>query len=245
MLYFLLGYSKSAKSVAHLIQVLTNQKDFFDHDFAYEACHRLGELAHEELSKFALQGNEEERYSAVQALGHSSGNSIPWLRKVLQSGNVPQHFLGAYMGQWRENPVIIEGLPDLVEAGLWSADPEQLDEALCAAQSLLEETQNNREFIDLINLTKWKDRLIELATDEEIEEELAAGALECLGYLRDERHIDFIVKQIDQSEEGMGKAAVEALGLYHTDTARTYLVGLLSHKNLEISSLAAAKLLND
>ena len=235
---FLLGYSKHAKSVAPLIDVLLNEKDMFDHDYAYEAMFQLGDVAHESLYELAIDGPEKQRFEAMQSLRLSDGDIRPWIRKILDSGSIPPGFFTVFEDM--EDPAF---LPDL-ELGLWSDDPRIRADALYAANELLEIAQGDPQYLSLINPEKWGDRFVALLNEGGDRDE-SSYALYSIGYLKDERHLDTILDVVNGPEEGLNYYGVEVLSTYQTEKPRALLLTLLDHDRLDIAALAGAYLNSD
>ena len=229
---FALGCIGEARAVAPLVALLVRQRDRFDHDFAYQACGRLGDVALAELGRFALRGKKSERREAVQALGQSRADALPVLRRVLRQGRLPPSFFVAYF-----NLHDARGLPDLM-VGLRAKERATQRDALEAAEALLGDGARPR-----VDIRAWGNILARLAQGRD--GEAASTALSCLGLLGDSRHVDILVEATRHPDDWRSYQAIRALGRLGGAVARARLEELLDEDGVAKSTAAAVCLVED
>jgi hypothetical protein len=230
---FVLGFTGDARSVEPLISLLTNQKDFYDHDYCYWSLRSLGEVALEPLFEIARGDAGERRVQAVQALGHCGAESLPWLRRFAELQALPDGFFSAV---YNCGPSALT----LVERGLWHANDKQRGDALFAAYCLTGQAfEQGHPVLHELDRDRWGDRMVELLDDSRIASPQLA--LNVLGYLQVERHLAVVIDSLATADRVDG--AFEALGTFHTPLAGIELEKLLDHADLSIACHSAAVIL--
>lgn len=227
---YALGYCQDERAVRPLLWCLVNQRHWADHDFAYEALGRLGDVALPELLDAALRGSTDEAIQAVQAMGQSRGDALPFLRQVLAHRRpLPESFFAAY-----ENLGDPRGLPEVIDA---LDDAELRQDAVFAALSMLEQA-------DLSELPKaarraWADALRAVVDGDDFDGRLLA--VDCLGVLRDERHLGRLAEMAARGSDEEVEAAVRAIARYASPAARGVLLDLLGSDRVVTACHAAAE----
>lgn len=235
---FALGFSRDTQSVEPLISLLVDQKDRYDHDYCYDSLSRLAELALEPLYRIALEDDGERAFQAVQGLGQSAGDPLPWLHRLLHAKELPRGFFAAY-----ENTHNPAGLPD-VEVGLGHADPETRHDALFATWTLLEVAwEGSHEVLSQIDREKWGDRMVALLNDDDVKE--SEIALYCLGLLGDLRYLNVVTEYLKRDDEHLVDCALTALGYFRCETTRKMLADLLDNDKRVTAWRAAIQLYKD
>jgi HEAT repeat protein len=234
---FALGYCEDERAVAPLLGLLVDQKDFFDHDFAYHALGSLGRRAVPGLARAALSGSPEEAYQAVQALGQSRADALPALRRVLATlAPLPKSFFMAYSAL--ADP---RGLPDLI-APIRSGGALHARDAVFAAGALLDEAAR-RSSRRPRGAAALADALAPRLACEEWDDR--APAISCLGQLRDPRYLGALAAIASSSDNEAAIYASEALGQYRTPAARAHLLALLDHPDRARATSAATAVVAD
>jgi HEAT repeat protein len=228
---FVLGYTGDASAVRPLVALLTDQRDWFDHDFAYAALGRLGNVALPVLCRIAKGGDELAAREAVQAMGLSRGDALPFLREVMEERSmVPEGFWVAY-----QNLGDARGLPEVMGA---LSDPATRDDALEAAQVLV--TRSRARRFSAKKRRRWSETLAPFVGDEDVNH--AAQALVCLGWLGDERQLETIAGAVYHEDDDVVAAATNALARLDVPEAHALLIGMLEHRRRVVRVLAAAAL---
>jgi hypothetical protein len=173
----------------------------------------------------------------VQALGQSSADALPCLRRVLDSRSpLPESFFMAY-----DNLCDPRGLPDLLPA-IRSSDSRSRLDALFAAAALLEQA-SKRSRRRPSGAPAFADAIAPLVEREDWN--FRGPAIECLGWLRDPRLLGTLHALSTGSDTRTASYAIEAIARYRSIDARARLIELLAHADTERATMAATCLLDD
>lgn len=232
---YLLGFADDARVVDPLVELLAAQRDHFDHDYCYTSLGRLGARAHEALYEIATAktSGSSRRVQAIQALGQSREDPLPWLAKLAALDPLPDGYFSAL-----ENTHDPRALP-VLEFGLWHEDAQQRGDALFTAYCLLESArEGDHPIVSELDVACWGTRMLELLRDEELDE--PEVALPALGFL------DYgpglaTIREALASEESR-ENAVTALRWLSSPEALQCLCALLDHEDSEFRCHAAVAL---
>jgi hypothetical protein len=225
---FALSIAPSVDNVEPLIMLLADQRDFFDHDFAYASLGSLGALAFPALSRIAEESGERA-IQAVQALGQSKGKALPILERLsMRDPPVPGFYSAVYN---QHDPEALRWM----RRGLDSPDAETRSDALFTASCLLEMArEQDSSILQELDCRDWGERLVHLSCDDEADD--TEVALSALGFLRAEEHVDVVIEAL--AVEDSREDAIKALGWMGGRVASEALAKLLDAE-LEDACLAA------
>jgi HEAT repeat protein len=232
---WLLGACGDARAVKPVLGVLVDQRDRYDHDFAYHALAELGDVALPLLAEIALSGSEVEAREAVQALGSSGADAWPALESVLRHRRpIPEgFFMACYnLRDPRVVPAALDALDD---------DAHRGDALLVLAEVLSASDRARLRAERPAEWAEWGDRIARvLALGDD---DLVPLAAECLGHLGDERQLGTLVRLVEVAEQW--EWVVRALGRFRTDASRTALIGLMGSEDSAVGLLCAVQVARD